>query len=305
MGDLLMSLPGIRAVRRALPETRIHLLMQNGLLPLLRGHPDIDELHGLEPGRDRGGTNLLRTALWMRRRRFDAVLMMNPSKFFHLASFLAGVPLRIGYLRKWGFLLNRSIPDTKGQRNLHESQYNLELVRLLRIPAEEEPLEIPVPAEADAQAGVLLSAAGIPPGEEPVAIHPWTSNPAKSWPLDRFLQAARQLRQAGRAVVFIGVPPEGTPENLAVDGSVDLSGRTPLEILPAFLKKCALLLSNDSGPVHVAAAVGTPTVVVASGSHAAQMERWKPLGRRHRVLIDPSVEEVIGCVWQAEQPKPA
>ena len=293
MGDLLMSVPAIRAVRKGMPGAQIHLLMQKELRPLLENHPDIDRLHSFEPGGDRGLPRLLRTALWMRRERFDAVLVMNPSKFFHTASFLAGVPVRAGYRRKLGFLLNRSLPDTKAERNLHESEYNLELARLLEIPATAESLEIPVSPDGARAAARLLAWSGIPTGEKPVAIHPWTSNPAKGWPPERFWEAARRLQQSGRTVVLIGLPPPGNSVPLPAAGAIDLSGRTPLELLPALLKGCRLLLSNDSGPAHVAAAVGTPTVVVAAKEHERQLSRWRPLGPAHRTLIDPSVEEVI------------
>ena len=292
MGDLLMSLPAIRSIRREMPGTSIHLLAQRQLHPLLEGHPDLDHLHPFEPGQDRGGRRLLRAAAWLRRERFDAVIMMNPSKFFHAASFLAGVPLRIGYRRKLGFLLTRSLPDTKGERDLHETEYNLELVRLLGIPAKGEPPSLPPRPELERRARELLEQSGLPSGVRPVALHPWTSNPAKNLPAELFWETARWLIGEGQTVLLIGQPEEGEPAAVP-SGVVNLVGRTPLEILPSVLRRCRLLLSNDSGPVHVAAAVGTPTLVVAPRSHERQLRRWRPAGTAHRILMDPNAEEVV------------
>lgn len=292
MGDLLMSLPAIRSIRRAMPQAQIHLLARTELHPLLEGHPDLDKLHPLQPGRERGWANIFRIAAWLRRERFDAVLVMNPSKSLHAAAFLAGVPVRIGYRRKLGFLLTRSLPDTKGERGLHETEYNLELVRLLGIPAKEEPLSLAPTAEGEKRAEELLRENGVTAGRSPVAVHPWTSNPAKNLPVELFWEIARRLIGEGQPVLLIGQPDGGGPA-AAPPGVVNLAGRTPLEILPSILRRCRLLISNDSGPVHVAAAVGTPTLVVTPQSHAAQLKRWRPVGAAHQILIDPNAEEVV------------
>jgi heptosyltransferase-2 len=292
MGDLLMSLPAIHSIRRAMPETEIHLLARIELHPLLEGHPDLNKLHPFEMGHDRGWRRLPRTSAWLRREGFDAVIVMNPSKFFHAASFLAGIPLRIGYRRKLGFLLTRSLPDTKGERDLHETEYNLELVRLLGVTAHEESLSLPARPEPERKARELLERSGVPAGTRPVAIHPWTSNPAKNLPPELFWEATTHLIRQGQTVLLIGQA-DGEETAAVPPGVVNLAGRTPLDLLPCVLRRCRLLVSNDSGPVHVAAAVGTPTIVVAPQSHAAQLRRWRPVGAAHQILIDPNAGEVV------------
>ena len=98
-------------------------------------------------------------------------------------------------------------------------------------------------------------------------------------------------------MILIGEPPADiawppTPDR------VDLCRRIPLRLLPEVLRLCGLLISNDSGPVHVAAAVGTPTLVVAPQGHAQQLERWRPLGSQHHILIAPQVADVVAAVKQ-------
>lgn len=297
MGDLLMSLPAIHAVRRAFPQAETQLLLQKELAPLLEGHPDLDRLLPFEPKQASGWSGIFRTARRLRRERFDAVIVMNPTRLFHAASFLAGIPLRIGYRRKLGLLLTRSLPDTKASRDLHESQYNLELVGLLGIPAPEGTLRLPARQEAEAEARQLLAEHRVPDGQPVIAVHPWTSNPAKSWPLDSFWRTVGVLRKGSHPLLLIGQSsPEEAGRGSIPAGLVDLTDKTPLAVLPSLLRRCAALLSNDSGPVHIAAAVGTPVVVVAPREHARQLERWKPLGPGHRILIDPTVEQAAQAV---------
>ena len=147
--------------------------------------------------------------------------------------------------------------------------------------------------ETRAEAARFLESNGVRLAERPVALHPWTSNPAKSWPLEQFREIARGLRSKGKEVLLLGEPEESETTFGTVPGMVDLCRRIPLRLLPEVLRFCGLLISNDSGPVHVAAAVGTPTLVVAPREHAEQLQRWRPCGDSHRILIAPQAAEVL------------
>lgn len=293
MGDLLMSLPVLSSIRKEIPEVRLTLLLRQELQPLLEQHPDLDELLTFDPARTRGRFAAFRLAHQLRPFQFDAALVLNPTRLFHQACFLAGIPMRIGYRRKWGFLLSRSLPDTKGRRRLHEVEYNLELARQLGIRAVEREIVLPVKPAVQSEAIRLLESHGVRLAERPIAIHPWTSNPAKGWPLEQFQETARSLRSEGREVLLLGEPEIGEKSFGTVPGMVDLCRQIPLRLLPEVLRLCGLLISNDSGPVHVAAAVGTPTLVVAPREHAEQLQRWRPPGDSHRILIAPQVAEVL------------
>ena len=303
MGDLLMSMPAVHQIRAAFPEAKLTLLIQEDLAELLEGHPDADRILRCDPRQGQGWGAILRWARILRRERFDCAAILNPTRLFHAATFLARIPTRAGYRRKWGSLLTRSIPDTKQARGGHEAEYNLELVRLLGIQASEPVLSLPTRPETEAEAAGILESRGIRATDRPVAVHPWTSNESKSWPLDSFLQLIRSLDASGVPVLVIGGQEcraamqrwkGALPSSIA-----DLVGQVPLRLLPALLRRCRVMVSNDSGPVHVAAAVGTPAVVVAPQSHAALLNRWRPLGDRHRILIAPGVDQVAAAI--AEQ----
>lgn len=307
MGDLLMSLPAVHELKAAFPKAEVSLLVQKGLEPMVEGHPDVQRILTTGWRKGNGWGEIIRWAWRLRVRRFDWVVVMNPTRLFHVASFLAGIPVRIGYRRKLGFLLTRSIPDTKASRALHEAQYNLELVRLLGIQPAAQVLSLPRQKETDAQAERLLSEHGIPLSSRPVAFHPWTSNPTKGWPLESFGTVMGQLLPFGYSILTIGgeesVPRMEQWKARAPEIAhrvVDLVGQVPLKTLPALLRLCSVLVSNDSGPVHVAAAVGTPTVVVAPRSHGIQLARWHPLGNGHLLLLSPSHEEVVAAIQRLE-----
>ena len=298
MGDLLMSLPVLRSIRSELRETHITFLIQEGLKPLLEGHPDFDQLLTLPPWAEQGGLTILRLARWLHRFHFDAVLVLNPTRLFHLTSFLAGIPVRIGYRRKWGFLLSCTIADTKHLRHLHEVDYNLELARLLGIAALHREIHLPPRPQVRQEAIRLLKSKGMEVSEEPIAIHPWTSNPAKGWPMEYFWETARQLIAEKKRVILLGEPGANSPFPSAPPGVMDLSRQITLRTLPELLRICSLLISNDSGPAHVAAAVGTPTIVVAPAEHVRQLERWRPPGDQHCILFSPEVADVITAARQ-------
>ncbi len=299
MGDLLMSLPAIQLLRRQFPEASITLGILEENRPLLENHPDIDRLMICPPAGRLGGLPLLRLSVALRRERFDAALALNPTQGTHFAFWLAGIPIRAGYRRKWSFLLNRTLADTKAQRDLHEVDYNLELIDLLGVskPSVRPCPHLSVPPAAEAEADRILRGKGLPSDARPIALHPWTSNPAKAWPLESFGEAARRLVPDHPILVIGGAENRPLMDRLGArlfpPEAADLVGAVPLGILPALLKRCRLLLSNDSGPVHVAAAVGTRTLVVAPPSHARQLNRWRPLGEGHALLFSPPVEEVV------------
>ncbi|MBI1952734.1 MAG: glycosyltransferase family 9 protein [Candidatus Omnitrophica bacterium] len=305
MGDLLLTLPAVSALRKIHPKAEITLLVREGLKPLLENHPDVDRLITDGSAARWGGWNMFRWALRLKRERYDAAVIFNPSKLFHAASFLAGIPVRAGYGRKWGRLLTHTLADTKAVRGLHEARYNLELAALLgELPPDPPRLALPERPAAARAARELLAACGVSSSDRPIALHPWTTNAAKCLPASLFWGAARALQDAGQPLLVIGLSDQPLAAPIP-QGVIDLTGKTPLHLLPEVLRNCSVLVSNDSGPVHVAASVGTPAVVAAPGSHGRQLQRWRPLGENHKLLMDPSPEqvaqEVRRCLERARQ----
>jgi len=308
LGDVLLNLPAIAALHRAWPAARLTMLVHPDVAPLLAFVPEIDALV-IEPVDARAWWR--RSLSWSRRLRmaqFDVAIISNPKREYHLAVWLAGIPQRIGYDRKWGGLLTARLPDRKHLGLQHEVEANMELLRPLGVDGIAPSWRFPqLPRQQD-EARVLLQQAGLSASGPFIVVHPWTSNPLKQWPLDRFRQLIdRLIEQAGKPIVLIGGKAEAAqlPRALSLRSEViNLVGRLTLPQLAGLLQCAERLISNDSGPVHLAAAVGLPTVVLFGAAvEATGPRRWGPWGSGHvvierGVITDIAVQDVLEAVAQ-------
>ena len=297
LGETLLNLPAIAALKAGLPWASVTLLVQPELTALLARLPGVDEVWADEAQTQPWWAHAIRLAGRLRRGRFDLAIVSNPKKSLHLGIWLAGIRWRVGYGRKWGGLLTHRLADRKGLGERHEVQYNLDLLQPLGLPTTAPPCRLPISDEDDRQVRAWLGGALGQPGPPLVVVHPWTSNPAKCWPAPRYRELIERLaRRLSASVVVIGGSDERAhlPAVLS-DGLpvTDLVGRLTLAQSAALLARASVLVSNDSGPVHLAAAVGSPTVVLFGTSDpAAGPRRWGPWGAGHAVICRPSINEI-------------
>ena len=222
LGDVLLNLPAVAALRDACPTAHVPMMVHPNLIALLEGSPEVDELVAYQDDpRTPWWWTAVRLAARLRAKRFDVAILSTSKKEFHVAAFLAGIPQRVGFDRKWGWLLTHRLPDAKALGERHEVEYNLDLIT---------PLGRPSPACAPPTGGAgrsvpswrwprleregldvaqVLARHGVNFAEPFVVLHPWTSNPRKQWPLERYRQVARRIAQELRhPVVIIGGPEE-------------------------------------------------------------------------------------------------
>jgi heptosyltransferase-2 len=301
LGDLVLSLPAIDALRRKYPNAKISVMTRPETQELLEGHPWVDEVIAYayeKKGKHGFGLGFFRFMKEIIRRRFDAAFILHPSTRSYLVPFLAGIPRRFGHQSRWGFLLSQSVPDHRHKGIRHESEYALEVVRAFGVetPQDLQPRLFP---------SVLLGAkiankfgmGAVRDADEWLAIHPGSSCPSKRWNLERFEALGNKiLQQFPHRLVIIGGKDEvelgHRLEASWGDRALDLTGKLSLKELPAVLERCELLLSNDSGPVHVAAALGTRVISIFGRNQAGLgPQRWRPLGEGHAVI-----QKDVGCV---------
>lgn len=308
IGELLLTTPAFNAVRHVFPEANITLLVKPSSYEVVEDNPSIDSILKLDTARDLDtfGKRLAFISL-LRRSRFDLVVIFNPDKFFNIVAFLAGIPVRIGYNRKLGFLLTHRIEDRKHLCLKHEVDYNLELVELLGAGPAVKKLCFPVGRSEEDSVGKITSANGILAGERFVAVHPATSNPQKRWPAERFARLCELITQHFRLKVALVGGGDEMPVSEAVKAEAkvplcDLTGKLGLKEFGSFLKRASLLISCDSGPVHIGAAVGVPVIALFGESRpGGSSRRWGPYGEGHIVIgkprvLDITVEEVFDAV---------
>lgn len=270
LGDVVMSLPALRAVRREFPEARITVLARPWVAGVLRREPACDELIAAP----KTWVGRLRLARTLRARRFDAAILLPNSFESALVVWMAGIPERIGYNRDGrGALLTKAVPrPAPGEIPRHESFYYLELLRragILKGLPECAPITLDGAAEARRIGRERFQAMGFP--EPVIGVSPGAENSrAKQWPPARFAEAATALaKKLDAGVALFGSPKESAlarsvAEQIRRNGCrvLNLAGETRLEEFIEMAAACRVFLTNDSGAMHVASAAGVPTVAV-------------------------------------------
>ncbi len=289
----MLNIPALRALKETFPQARLIAVVAPYVSELAGCIPYIDELVEW----DRQRHSLFAKFKMMRllgNKNIDLAIILNPSREFNFLTALAGIPLRVGYNRKCGFLLTHKIEDRKYLGEKHEVEYNLDLVGLIGATTENKNLSLKLEG----------SIPQIDGKDKVIAVHPFTSDPLKQWPLENFAEVARRISQElGLRVVIVGGKEElakSTEHFSSFNSSLlNLTGQTTLRQLAVVFKKCSLLISGDSGPIHLAACMGIPVVAIFRNDIMGKTaRRWGPWGEGHVVieknnLADISVDEVF------------
>ena len=297
LGDAVMTTPALAAVREGFPDARIVLLARPPVAELFRHHPDVDEVMLYErPGRHEGGLGRLRLAGELRRRRFDGALLLQNAFDAALIAFLGRIPERAGYPTDGRrILLTLPVPLTPAILERHEVEYYLCLVDGLGIPRPVPvALKLAVTEEEREAMAKRLASLGIERGAPIVTINPGaTYGSAKRWYPDRFAAVADTLSAEWSArVVLVGSAAEsplaGEIEAATRYPPVNLAGKTTVRELMALLSLSSFLVTNDSGPMHIGAALGVPLVAIFGPTDWRRTSPWSPLAKVVRVEIDCS-----------------
>ncbi|MBU2102099.1 MAG: glycosyltransferase family 9 protein [Candidatus Omnitrophota bacterium] len=283
LGDVILSTPVIKNVRLAYPEASITFMCRPYTKDVLVGNPYLDKVIVYDKeGAHHGLMGSIRFTLQLKRENFDWALILHPTTRAHVITFFAGIRLRIGWDRKNSWLLTRRIPHTKHEGLRHESDYTLDIIRALGIAIVDTELYFPVSPDDEHQVETLLEEIGIRRGQEFIVIHPSASCPSKRWPSEHFVQLARTLRNETRLAIIVVAsgPHDQSAEALVTQKlALDLRGRLNVAQLGALLKRATIFISNDSGPVHVAAALHTPVISMFGRSDPGlSPRRWRPIG---------------------------
>ena len=292
-GEFLLIIPALRALKEKYPQANVTLAVDNYVVDLANAVEGVNDLIVWE-NRGHSFREIYAFSRRLKARQFDLVVIFNPSKESNQACALAGIPIRVGYDRKWGFLLTHKMTDNKDSGLKHEVEYNLELVNLIGAGTTDKTISLDKLPAVD-----NLKYTGA------IALHLFTSDPVKEWPVERFMELAKRLtREMKVKIVLLGKVKkgEGLRPGIVPAGIEDLINKTTLIGLASVLKECRLLVTCDSGPMHLSAAVGTPVVALFRNDlQGKTARRWGPWGKGHTVidknkLEDISVDEVMEVV---------
>ncbi len=299
IGDVVLTTPAIAALRKAYPKARIAIMVTPQTQALVMGNPHLDSIIVFD--REKAHNGLL--GLWrfireLRGQKFDLAVVYHTKKITNLICFLAGIPARLGYKNnKFGFLLTLPVKDVRPQGTRHETQLCLDLLKQIGIQKEEIKPYVPVSPKAERWIEGWLRENYIREDEPLIAIHPGASCISKRWPAESFVQLIEKISQRYPVkVLLIGTQDDKSLALKIISSSpqgcvVDTTGQTTVSQLVSLLKRCQVLISNDSGPVHIASALGIPVVAIFGRNQAGlSPTRWRPWGENSVVL-----HKEVGC----------
>lgn len=315
LGDLLLLTPALRGLRRTFPSAHIAILVlnrqphgrpsgsslvQSKVETPLSTNPHVDEVYVVDRHslRARRGLERVRAEVeivrFLRKKRFNAVICTFPEDHFVLWAYASGAKIRVGQKgQTFDRLLTHALPIQKSEKGVRE--YYCNMVRALGVRIESLTTEYPITASAYGWASDFLRRTDLD-SSRIVAVHPGASGDYKVWPPERYAELIDQLQGVPGVRVLLCCGPQ--------DGKIisGIRGRLKTEIvqanpetvgqLAALLKKSALCICNDSGPRHLAVAVGTPSISLFRQHHSRE---WKVYPDTPTCMVLQSREKCPAC----------
>ncbi|PIQ87581.1 MAG: lipopolysaccharide heptosyltransferase II [Candidatus Omnitrophica bacterium CG11_big_fil_rev_8_21_14_0_20_43_6] len=309
IGDVLFTTPAIKALKRQYPDSFIGYWSNLRIKPILESNPQINRVFALSRGdlkkiyQDsffKGLWTALKLIWEIKKAHFDICLDFSLDHRYSLVAKMAGIKRRLGfnYKDRGRFLTDRV--DLEGYHDKHVVEYYAELLKFLNVPVDDKNLFLTVLPNDESKARNILASVGIEETDCVIGIFPgaggsWGKDAAiKHWPPLKFAQVAGKLiQQCAAKVIILGDESEREIAQVIVHAMakkpIDLVGKTGLEILPGVIKNCNLLITNDGGPMHMAAALGIKSISVF-GPVSELVYGPYPVSQKHIVL-----KSDLGC----------
>ena len=267
VGDVLFSTPAIRALRRHYPESHIACMVVPRCREVLELNPNLNEIIIYdEKGQDKGLIGKLKVISDLKARRFDTVFLFHRSLTRTLMVALSGIKERVGiYNPKRGFLLTKKVRHQAAER--HKVEQFLDIVKAKGIADAGKGMELFVSKEDEAFARDLLKSKGVGEDEEFIVLNPGGNWDLKRWPAENFALLGDELHKRYKTAIVI----TGAEKDIGLGNKISemmkhkpvvACGGTTLRQLAAIMKRAALAVSNDSGPMHIAVSQGARTIAI-------------------------------------------
>ena len=292
VGDAVMSLPAIHALRLNLPEAEISILAKPWVSEIFQGNPVADRVILYQsPGVHEGLSGKWRLARELKKEHFDLVVLIQNAFEAALISFMAGVPRRAGYNTDGrSILLTHPVTVNRRVKSGHQVDYYLELFRALGFQTMDRIPSLMVAEDRQEEAEQKLKSLGVGDSEKIVGISPGaTYGSAKEWFPERYGELAKRISQNlnKRILIFGNRSDQRVAAQVREKARlplIDLTGATTLAQAVALIARCHLFITNDSGLMHVAAALRVPLIAIFGSTDP---EKTGPLGETSRVLRKP------------------
>ncbi|MBN1541474.1 glycosyltransferase family 9 protein [candidate division KSB1 bacterium] len=288
---MILSTPVLTAIKRTFPLAFAAMLVRPYTLPVIDGHPHLDQPLLDDPEKYRGLLGIWRLARMIRRYSFDFAILLHPT--FRLAGvvWLAGISCRVGTaFRFYSFLFNCRVRQHRRKGRVHEADLNLQLAAAIGAEIRDIDLYFAVSSDANRKARELLHQRGVTPPF--VVLHPGSGGSAHDWPPEKFAALAdRIVREKGRKVVVTGSSADRQRVDRMIEAAetrvIRVDDELDLKALAAVLREAEVVVANSTGPLHLAVAVGTRVVGIYCPRPTCHPDRWGPYRRMDSVVLPP------------------
>lgn len=303
IGDVILSTPVLEAIKLSCPKSHLTMMISPYTKDIVKNNPHLDDVI-IDDHKNihKGVGGFFRLIKKIRGEKFDIGILLRPTFRLAILLYLSEIKYRIGTgYRSYQIFFNRKIYQHRKRNLKHESDYNMDMLKPLGIKSQRcEPYgssqrilpRVFLSESEENLADRMFENLKIKTDNIMVAIHPGSGNSSLNLPIKRFAQAADSLIEDMKAKVIItGAEREmglaNLMENRMRNKPINLVGKTNLRQLASLLKKIDILISNSTGPMHLSAALGTPTVAIFSPIFATGPIRWGPCGEDHEVILPP------------------
>ena len=291
IGDVILTLPTVEALKLNFPNAHVAMLLNSYTASLAEGIADV-----LYYNREEAPKPFFEMLAELRRAQFDTAVVAFPRFRIALLLWLAGIPVRIGTGYRWySFLFNRRIFEHRKTVEKHEAEYNLSLLGGLGCTILSTPeAKIVISEQERIKASDIRKSIGILDADRLILLHPGSGGSARDWKPENFSRLASELKKRGFYVVITGGKAEielvHSVARNAGEGVKSFVSNLSLKEFAAFIQTAKLFVANSTGPLHIAAAVGTPVVGFFAPVHVMSPKRWGPLTNKKAIFVPDPVQ---------------
>lgn len=288
----------VSILRKEFPAARMTMLLRSYTKELAVGYEGVgDILLYDQSGEQKPFFAMLKE---LRSGWFDLVVVSYPTLRLALLMFLAGIPTRVGTGYRWySFLFNKRVFEHRRTAEKHEVEYNLSLLKAIGCRVDAVPqISLSISDDEQRTAKDVARSMGIADSDAVVVLHPGSGGSARDWSVENFGALARSLNSAGYRVVVTGGKSEESLVQRVIEQAkgtaIPCVGRLSLKELAAFLRSVKLFVSNSTGPLHIAAVVGTPVIAFFPPIRECGAQRWGPLTEK-KVIFTADNKICVRC----------
>jgi lipopolysaccharide heptosyltransferase II len=300
IGDVILSTPVAEVLKRNYPKSRVAMLVSPNTKDLLQNNPWVDEVITDD---NAGFKGFLKSMKMLREGKFDVVVLLRPTLRLAILLFFSGIKARIGTgYRAYQFLFNYKIYQHRKTIKKHELEYNLDMLAPVGVSYEKIFPKIYLSPEEENYSRQIYDDLNLKKDDIKIVIHPGSGGSSLNYPLEKFaILADKLIEELSAKIILTGNKRELVQsekmKSLMKYQPFDLTGKTELRQLCSLLRGADLLISNSTGPMHIATAVGTPVVALFSPLQVASPKRWGPYGEENEMIMPP-VDTCFKCEVQ-------